>query len=181
MKRFRKREIMLTISAIILLFICCTGLYLLSRSIHVNNNDLLLIYETLEPVSVKEDNANHLIDMNYTFGEDIGRVIVKNDGEEVVICDYNKHGFIKSYRNGVLYYVYDLKKEGLFGEIKSYFNPKFWFGGGREVVESTGTFIRTADECRQIGQLLKEKKHSQIAEDKRNKIIVTNSGTYFIN
>ncbi len=181
MKQFWKRKIVLIVSTIIFLFICCMGLYLLNRIIHVNNNDLLLTYETLEPVSVEEDKVNNLIYMNYNFGKDSARVIVKNDGEEVVICDYNKHGFIKSYRNGVLYYVYDLKKERLFGEIKSYFNPRFWLGGGREVAENTGTFIRTADECQQIGQLLKENKYNQIAEDKSNEIVITNNGTYFVN
>ncbi len=179
MKRFWKNKIILAISTVILLLICCTGLYLLNRSIHVNNNDLLLTYETLESASYKEEKVNNSIYRDFFYGEDIGRVTITNDGIEVVIRD-DRHGFIKGYQNGILYYVYDLKKEKLFGEIKSYFDPGFWFGGAR-VVEKGGVFIRTADECQQLGQLLKEKKYNQIAEDKKNKIIITNHGTYFVN
>ncbi len=179
MKRFWKNKLLLSISAIILLLLCSTGLYLLNRSIHVNNNDLLLTYETLEPASYKEENVNNTIYRDYFWGEDTGRVTIADEGSEVVIRD-DRHGFIKGYQNGILYYVYDLKKEKLFGEIKSYFDPRFWFGGGR-VVEKGGNFIRTADECLELGQLLKEKKYDRIAENKKNKIIITNNGTYFVN
>ncbi len=179
MKRFLKNKIMLGVSIIILLLICCTGLYLLNRSIHINNNDLLLTYETLKPASYKEEKVNNLIYKDYFFGEDIGRVTVTNDGTEVVIRD-ERHSYVKSYQNGILYYVYDLKKEKLFGEIRSYFDPRVWFGGTR-VVEKAGEFIRTEDECLQLGQLLKEKKYNKIAEDKKNKIVITNNGTYFVN
>lgn len=180
MKRGCKRKIILATIIIFLISICCTGLYLLNRSIHIKNNDLLLTYETLEPISVLEEEVGNSKYIQYFYGEDIGRVIVENDGLGVVIRD-EKHGFIKDYRNGVLYYVYDFKREELISEIKSYFNPRFWLGGGREVRRNGGEFIRTVDECQQIGQLLKEKKYDQITEDNKNKIIITNNGTYFVN
>jgi hypothetical protein len=153
----------------------------LNRSRHVNNNDLLLTYETLKPVSVKEEKVNNILYRYYYFGESIGRVTEQNDGTEIFISDYNKHGFIKGYRNGVLYYVYDLKKEDLFATIKASFKPKFWFGGVREVSRNGGKFIRTDEECQQISKLLKEKQYNRITENKKNKIIITNNGTYFVN
>lgn len=180
MKRFWKNKIVLAISIIILSFICCTGFYLLNRSIHVHNNDLLLTYETMEPTSYKEEKVNNSIYKDYSFGKDAGRVIIANDGKEVTIRD-ERHGFIKSYNNGILYYVYDLKKEKLISEIKSYLNPGYWFGGGRVVAEKGGGFVRTTDQCQQLGQLLKDKKYDQIREDKKNKIIITSKGTYFVN
>jgi hypothetical protein len=152
----------------------------LSRSIHLNNNDLLLTYENLEPISVLEEKVGNSIYINYFYGEDIGRVILENGGLGVTIRD-DRHGFIKDYRYGVLYYVNDFNAEEFFGEIKSYFNPRFWFEVEREVVQNGGKFIRTIDECQQIGQLLKEKRYDQIDEDDKNKIIITNNGTYFVN
>jgi hypothetical protein len=180
MKRFLKSKVVLVIGIIIFSLICCTGLYLLNRSIHVHNNDLLITYETMKPASYKEEKVNNSIYKDYSFGKDVGRVIVTNEGKEVTIRD-DRHGFIKEYKNGILYYVYDLKKGKLFGEIRSYLNPGFWFGDGRVIEEKGGEFIRTTDECRQLGQLLKEKKYNQIREDKKNKIIITDKGTYFVN
>jgi hypothetical protein len=152
----------------------------LNRSINVDNNDLLLTYETLEPISVLEEKVDNSTYVDYFYGESIGKVIVENDGLGVTIRD-DKHGFIKDYRYGVLYYVDDIKKKELFGEIKSYFNPRFWFGGGRNVVQNGGKFIRTIDECQQIGKLIKEKRYEEIAEDNKKEVIITNSGTYFVN
>ncbi len=146
----------------------------------MESNDLLLVYETLEPISIFEEKVDDSTYIHFFYGEDIGRVIVENNGLGVSIRD-NKHGFIKDYRNGVLYYVDDFKKNELFGEIKSYLNPRFWFGGGREVVKNGGRFVRTLDECQQIGQLIKEKRYEEISKDNKNKIIITNSGTYFVN
>lgn len=180
MRRGCKNKVILTIIMILFVSICCTGLYLLSRSIHINNNDLLLTYETLKPISVLEEKVGNSIYIDYFYGEDIGRVIVENDGLGVVIID-KKHGFIKDYRYGVLCYVDDFKKEELLGEIKSYLNPRFWFGGVRIVAQNGGKFIRTIDECQKIGQLLKEKRYDQIGEDNKNKIIITNNDTYFVN
>jgi hypothetical protein len=178
--RGRKRKIIWTAIIIFLISICGTGLYLLDRSIHIKNNDLLLIYETLKPKSVSEEEVNNSKYVHYFYGEDIGRVIVENDGLGVTVRD-EKHGFIKEYRNGVLYYVEDFKKEELISEVKSYFSPRFWLGGEREERQNSGKFIRTVEECRQIGQLLKEKKYDQITADNKNKIIITNNGTYFVN
>lgn len=179
MKLFWKKTIMLIIS-IMILFVSITGFYLWNRSIHVNNNDLLLAYETLKPISVLEEKVNNSIYIDYFYGEDIGRIIVENNGSGVVIRD-DKHGFIKDYRYGVLYYVDDFKKEELFGQIKSYLSPGFWFGGGRVIVQNGGKFIRTIDECQQIGQLIKEKRYEEIAKDNGNEVIITNNGTYFVN
>lgn len=180
MKRFNKRKIILFISTIILLCIFSTGFYLLNRSINVVNNDLLLIYENLEPISVLEEKVDNSTYIDYFYGEDIGRVIVENDGLGVTIRD-DKHGFIKDYRYGVLYYIDDFKKNELIGEIKSCLSPRFWFGGGREVVQEAGHFIRTIDECQQIGQLIEENRYEEIIKNNQNKIIITNSGTYFVN
>jgi hypothetical protein len=180
MKHGSGSKAMPAISIILFISICFTGSYLLSRSIQLNNNDLLLTYETLKPVSYSEEKVGNSIYRDYYFGEETGRTIVENDGLEITIRD-DKHGFIKSYFYGVLYYIDDIKKDKSFGEIKSYLNPKFWFGGGREIALSGAKRIRTADECQKIGQLLKEKRYDQITEDKKNKIIITDKGTYFVN
>ena len=81
-----------------------------------------------------------------------------------------KQSNIKGYRYGVLYYIDDTRKEKLFGEIKSYLSPEFWFGGVREIALNSTKYIRTTDECQQIGQLIKEKRYDQITENKKNKI-----------
>lgn len=180
MIRYYKKKLVVVISLIFLVLLLSIGLYLLIRTISISNNDFLLTYETLEPVSVKEEKVNNSIYISYFYGENIGSVIVESDGIGVTIRD-EKHGFIKDYRYGVLYYEHDFKKEELLSEIKSYLNPKFWLGGGREIKQNSGKPIRTIEECQQIGQLLKEKKYDQIEEDNRNKIILTNNGVYFVN
>jgi Ribonuclease G/E len=179
MKLFWKRTIILTIS-LILIMVSITGFYLWNRSIHLKNNDLLLTYETLEPVSVLEEKVDNSTYIDYFYGEDTGRIIVENNGTGVVIRD-NKHGFIKEYRQGVLYYVDDFKKEELFAEIKSYLSLRFWLGGARVVAKKGGKLIRTIDECMQIDQLIKEKRYEEIAKDHHNEVIITNSGTCFVN
>lgn len=56
---------------------------------------------------------------------------MENDGLGIVIED-SKHGFMKGYRNGVLYYVDVFRKEVLFSEVKSYFNLGFWLERGKK-------------------------------------------------
>ena len=91
---------------------------------------------------------------------------MENDGLGIVIED-SKHGFMKGYRNGVLYYVDVFRKEVLFSEVKSYFNLGFWLELGKKVAQNGGSSKRTIEKCQQIGQLLKEKRYDQIAKDKK--------------
>ncbi len=180
MKKSLKIKIGLIIFIVLFLLICCPSLYLLNRSIHMKNNDLLLTYEALEPITVTKEKVGNIEYTHLFYGDDIGWVIIGDDGIQVIIRD-NRHGFLKEYKNGVLYYEDDFRKEEFFGEIKSYFNPKFWFGMGRHVIIRSGKIKRTIEECEQIGQLLKEKEYDQIKENNKNTIVQTNSGTYFVN
>lgn len=179
MKKIQK--VFILIVSIILAVACtCLTIYLVNRKICLENNDLLLTYESLEPLKIVEETVDSVIYKDYIFGEEIGRVIVRTDGEGVTVRD-NKNGFVKEYRYHVLYSVYDFKKDELLAEIKSYLNPKFWFGGARYVVTKYCSPYRADEECRRTGQLLSEKQYDKITENRKNKIVVTKKGTYFVN
>lgn len=180
MKKSFKIKMCFIIFIILLLLICSIIFYLANRHIHMKNNDLLLTYETLEPVSTYKDKVG---DAEYTYlqyGADIGLVIIRDDGSEVIVQD-DRHGFFKEYKNGVLYYEDDFRRQELIGKIKSYLSPKNWFGSVWHTNIGSGKFIRTIEECQQIGQLLQEEEWEQIRENHRNIIIQTTSGTYFVN
>jgi hypothetical protein len=175
MEQGYKNKIVFTIAVILIITGCSAGLYLLNRSLNVNNNDLLLSFETLKPISVSEEKFRNFTYKTYFFGKDVGSVTVE-DGRLLVIED-KKHGFIKEYRYGVLYYEYDVKK----AELLSYFDQKFWLGGGRTVGKNCDKFLRTLDECQYIGRLLEEKKYDQISTDNKNQLIITYNGINFVN
>lgn len=156
------------------------GGYLISRRIQVANNDLLLNYKKLQPIAVNEEILDEITYEDYYFGEEIGRVIVANHGAGITIRD-NRYGFIKDYHQGVLYMVMDFKKEDLFAEIRSYLNPRFWLGGGREINVPATPFKRSLEECQQIGKLLQAQLYDEIVANKKNELIRSEEGTYFVN
>ncbi|NLJ41828.1 MAG: hypothetical protein GX352_09535 [Clostridiales bacterium] len=129
MKKGFKTQVKSVILVILLLVVCSIPLYLLNRNIRMKNNDLLTTYETLEPITIEKFKVSDIEYTEFFYGEDAGRVTVRDDGSEVLIRDL-KHDFLKSYSYNVLHSVNDFRKERLFAEIKSYFNPKFWFGKG---------------------------------------------------
>lgn len=179
MKKCKRRMVILIVSLALLLCVGL-GLYLDVRRVHLANNDLLLTYESRQAADIVEETVDGVDYTDYLFGEDIGRVIVTGGGEHITIRD-NRHGFIKEYRHHVLYGAYDLKKSELFAEIVSYLKPSFWLRGTREVTTRYGGTLRTEAECAEISQWLTDGQYERITESSRNEILVTDSGTYFVN
>lgn len=174
-----KKGYVIAISAILLLCIVLGG-YLMIRRTHLCDDDLLLTYESREPVEIIEETVDDISYTEYLFGEDIGRVTVTGEGRNILIRD-DRNGFIKEYRYHVLYCSYDFQRDELFAGILSYIKPAYWLKGSRKVTTRYGGYKRTDEECREIGQWLADGERGRITENRRNEIVVTDSGTYFVN
>ncbi|WP_157950066.1 hypothetical protein [Vallitalea okinawensis] len=159
-------------------------IYRLDRNNKLDNNDLLIAYESLIPINKEVSEINGVYYEDYFYGKDVGRVILTYHDENltrVTIRD-EKNGYISEYIGNVLYNQYDFKRSELSAEIKSYISPKFWLTGYQEVKEIYDPVqIRTEEECDIINKLLEQGELDSIEKNRNNKVIQATSGTYFVN
>ncbi|GMQ61291.1 hypothetical protein [Vallitalea maricola] len=168
----------------VLIIIASISVYSMHRNKCMQKNDLLVSFESLTPI----DEENYTLgDIDYkdcVYSEKIGRIIFSfhKDGSKRMTLMDSKNGYIREYIGNVLLNEFDYRKEDLLAEIKSYLNPRVWFGGCRNIVkEFNQKRVRSEQECISINELLDKGEIDVIKQNKKNKIVISKSGKYYVN
>lgn len=178
------RRIIKGIVIAVLIIITSFSVYSMHRNKCMQKNDLLVSFESLTPINEENYIMGDVAYKDCIYSDKIGRVIYSfhKDGSKSMTLMDSKNGYIREYIGNVLLNEFDYRKEDLFAEIKSYLSPRFWFGGCRSVFnEFNQKQVRSEQECININELLEKGDIDVIKQNKKNKIVISNNGKYYVN
>ncbi|QUH27482.1 hypothetical protein [Vallitalea guaymasensis] len=178
------RRIIIGLLIAVLFIIASISVYSMHRNKCMQKNDLLVSFESLTPIEEENYTLGDVAYKDCVYSEKIGRVIFSfyKDGSKRMVVKDSKNGYIREYIGNVLLNEFDYRKEDFFAEIKSYLNPRVWFGGCRNIVtEFNQKQVRSEQECITINELIEKGEIDLIKQNKKNKIVISNSGKYYVN
>lgn len=160
----KSKKLLFVALSVIILLIVIIGIYTVSRRAGLNNNEILLSFEQNNNPYVYTSEKTGIT--YYEYDCDNGHVICNYEPYPVTVVRDDKRGFVKEYRDNILYSVIDLRAVAIY----DFFHYEYWWPD----------FIRSDEEMASIKKLLEDGNYSEISSRYNGKIITTASGAVFV-
>ncbi len=148
---------------VVLLLIAVIGIYAVSRRASLKNNEILLSFEQYAPTVYTSENTGATY---YEYACDHGRVIHQDEPMIVTAVRDDKRGFVKEYRDNILYSVINLRAMAIYD---FFHHEHVW-----------PDFVRSDEEVADIKRLLADGNYAEISSRYHGIIITTASGAVYV-
>ena len=159
----KTKKLLLVAFGVIFLLVAVIGIYAVSRRVCLNNNEILLSFEQNNPEVYTSENSDITY---YEYDCDHGHVICQYEPQVITVVRDDKRGFVKEYRDKILYSVMDLRAKAIFNFFR--------------YEHAWPDVIRSNKEVAGIKQLLADGNYSEISSRYHGKIITTASGAVYV-
>jgi hypothetical protein len=159
----KSKKLLFIALGVIILLVAIIGIYAVSRRVALNNNEILLNFKQNNPEVYTSENSDITY---YEYDCDHGHVICQYEPQVITVVRDDKRGFVKEYRDKILYSVMDLRAKAIYDFFRY---EHRW-----------PTFIRSDEEVADIKQLLADGNYSEISSRYNGRIITTASGAVYV-
>ena len=159
----KSKKLLFIALGVIILLVAVIGIYAVSRRVCLNNNEILLSFEQNNPEVYTSENSDITY---YEYDCDHGHVICQYEPQVITVVRDDKRGFVKEYRDKILYSVMDLRAKAIFNFFR--------------YEHAWPDVIRSNKEVAGIKQLLADGNYSEISSRYHGKIITTASGAVYV-